>query len=98
MGAYGDRTAYDNAAHSIWLCKEIIAPVLKEVVGEYRDFSVSEIVEMIDPDIRADQIISDYHAQDRGTESTPPTEKILRYDARFTDRRREEGGKIYGAT
>lgn len=38
----------DEKCHDLFLNKEILAPILREVVEEYQDLSVTEIIELID--------------------------------------------------
>ena len=78
-----DSMTADKSIHNIWLCKEIIAPVLQRVIPEYSGYSVEQVIEMIDSDIRQSDTVSDSErpfAQDRGTEQYSVTEKLLRFD------------------
>lgn len=40
----------DKKCHDLFLNKEILAPILQEVIEEYRDLSIDEIIELIDED------------------------------------------------
>ncbi len=82
----GGRGDMDSAVHSLWMHKEILAPVLKRVVPEYMDCSVEEVISMIDADIRSDITVSDIgncKAESRGTEQYKLTEKLSRFDVRI---------------
>lgn len=54
---------YDEACKSLFQNREIIAPVLKEVVPEYKNSAVEEIIQYIDADSIEDLPVDDVSAQ-----------------------------------
>ena len=76
---------YDEACRLLFLNKEIIAPVLKAVVPEYKDCTVDEIIACIDESSIKDDPVDDVSVMAAGlpTEMTSVSEKLIRYDARF---------------
>lgn len=76
---------YDNACKALFQNREIIAPVLKEVVPEYKDFTVEEIIRYIDADSIEDVPVDDISVMaDRlPTEMESVSDKLIRYDAHF---------------
>ena len=48
IAATKDQAEYDNACKNLFKNKEILAPVLKYAIGEYKDFTVEEIIGFID--------------------------------------------------
>jgi len=74
---------YDEACKMLFLNKEIIAPVLKEVVPEYKNCTLDEIIDSIgsissdpidDVSVRVDAL---------PTEDESISDKLIRYDMRF---------------
>jgi len=87
--AYINGEEYDESSKKLFRNKEIIAPILKYVVEEYKDYSVEEIIAFIDADtVTSNKPVSDIppiyektaETVDRGTEFSSITEKIIRYD------------------
>ena len=76
---------YDEACKMLFLNKEILAPVLKQVVPEYKDCTVDEIIDCIDEASIKDDPVDDVSvmADALPTEMTSVSEKLIRYDARF---------------
>lgn len=76
---------YDEACKALFQNKEIIAPVLKEVVPEYRNSTVEEIIRFIDADSIEDIPVDDISAMaDRlSTEMDSVSDKLIRYDTHF---------------
>lgn len=65
--------------------REIIAPVLKEVVPEYKNSTVEEIIRYIDADSIRDIPVGDIPAEveQLQTEMSSPSDKLIRYDTHF---------------
>lgn len=88
---------YDNSVKLLFRNKEIIAPILKYVVPEYRDYSVEDIVRFIDADtITLEMPVNDIpidnipiDMKDQGTEFSSITEKLIRYDLHFKSKNPE---------
>ena len=76
---------YDRACKELFLNKEIIAPILKEVIPEYKNCTVEEIISLILSDSINDDSVdgSSVLAMQMQTEMNSLTDKIIRYDARF---------------
>ena len=81
--AYGSK--YDEACKRLFQNKEIIAPVLKEVVPEYRDSTVEEVIRFIDADSIEDIPVDDVSARagQLPTELGSVSDKLIRYDTHF---------------
>ena len=74
---------YDRACKAVWKHKEIMAPLLKFVIEEYKDSSIEDIIHYIDADtISEDVPVSDIPpvAIDRGTELSSLTDKVSQFD------------------
>jgi len=76
---------YDEACKALFQNKEIIAPVLKEVVPEYRNSTVEEIIRFIDGDSIKDIPVDDISARADllPTEMESVSDKLIRYDTHF---------------
>ena len=76
---------YDEACKRLFQNKEIIAPVLKEVVPEYRNCTVEEIIRSIDADTIQDIAVDDVSArvEQLPTEMESVSDKLIRYDTHF---------------
>lgn len=76
---------YDNACKKLFQNKEIIAPVLKEVVPEYKNSTVEEVIRCIDANSIQDIPVGDIPLQMEGlpTEFSAVNEKLIRYDVHF---------------
>lgn len=76
---------YDEACKNLFKNKEIIAPVLKEVVPEYRNSTVEEIIRFIDADSIKDIPVDDIsiRAEQLNTEIGSVSDKLIRYDTHF---------------
>mgnify|MGYP002860100774 CR=1 FL=1 len=88
--------SYDEAVKAVWSNKEIIAPVLKFVISEFRNYEVKDIIRFIDADTISEDIPVDDIAPtmiDRGTESSSLGEKQLFYDIRFDAKNPNLSGK-----
>ncbi len=81
---------YDNCAKKIFSNKEIMAVILKNVVNEYKELSLSEIENIIDADtISSEDCLLDVNEvkiKGIGTEMSDITEKLIRYDLHFKSR------------
>ena len=81
------RPELDAASHTIWRNKEIIAPVLREVVSEFSDASVEEICTYIDESsiLSLPGYVSDIpeRIEELNEEFKSKMEKPLRYDIHF---------------
>ena len=77
---------YDAEAKALFRNPEIIAPVLKEVVREYQGYSASEVIGFIQRDSISDEAVDDVSvmADQLETEMSSVSDKLIRYDARFT--------------
>ena len=82
-GAVG--TKYDEACKELFQNKEIIAPVLKYTVPEYKDCTVEEIIRYIDADSIEDIPVDDVSARADllPTEMESVSDKLIRYDTHF---------------
>lgn len=76
---------YDEACKSLFQNREIIAPVLKEVVPEYKNSTTEEIIRYIDADSIEDIPIDDVSvmAAQLSTEMDSVSDKLIRYDTHF---------------
>ena len=77
---------YDASCKAVWKNKEILAPLLQNVIQEYKGASVEDVIRYIDADtISEDVPVGDLPPTviDRGTEFTPLTEKPTRFDLHF---------------
>lgn len=76
---------YDNACKRLFQNREIIAPVLKEVVPEYKNSTVEEIIRYIDADSIEDIPVDDIPAGvgRLQTEIGSVRDKLIRYDTHF---------------
>ena len=80
------RQKYDAMCKAFFRYREAIAPILKEVVAEFKDCTNDEIIALIDADsISLSDTVSDLplRIKDAGTEMTSPTDKTIYYDCRF---------------
>lgn len=82
-GAVGSK--YDEACKRLFQNREIIAPVLKEVVPEYRNSTVEEVIRYIDADSIKDIPVDDIPArvEQLSTEMGSVSDKLIRYDTHF---------------
>lgn len=76
---------YDRACKRLFQNKEIIAPVLKEVVPEYKDSTIEEIIQYIDADSIEDIPVGDVPVKvgQLPTEMESVSDKLIRYDTHF---------------
>lgn len=76
---------YDAACKQLFQNREIVAPVLKEVVPEYKDSTVEEIIQYIDADSIRDNPVDDVSARiaQLPTEMESVSDKLIRYDTHF---------------
>lgn len=76
---------YDNACKRLFQNREIIAPVLKEVVPEYRNSTVEEIIRYIDAESIQDIPVDDIpvSVSQLQTELGSVSDKLIRYDTHF---------------
>ena len=81
--AFGSK--YDEACSELFRNKEIIAPVLKEVVPEYKNSTVEEVIGYIDADSIRNMPIDDVSmmAEQLTTEMKSVSDKLIRYDTHF---------------
>ncbi len=86
IDAMDGRQKYDAMCKAFFRYREAIAPILKEVVAEFKDCTNDEIISLIDADsISLSDTVSDLplRIKDAGTEMTSPTDKTIYYDCRF---------------
>lgn len=78
-GTY-DACAKENMHHP-----KLIAPILKEVVPEFRDCTIEEVIQCIVSDSICDDPVDNVSAMANTmeTEMSSVSEKLIRYDARF---------------
>lgn len=80
---------YDNLVKKMFRNKEIMAPILKMVVPEYKDCSLEEIIACMD-DIAFEEIpvsdIKSMQIKGEDTELSSIEEKVIRYDLHFKAR------------
>ena len=79
-------THYDESEKSLWRHKELIAPVLKFVVRELKDYTVDEIIGFIDnTTITREQFVSPVPetVDIVNAELSSTVEKLLRFDVKF---------------
>lgn len=76
---------YDMACKELFQNKEIIAPVLREVVPEYKGSTIEEVIRCIDADSIADIPVDDVSARagQLPTEQGSVSDKLIRYDTHF---------------
>ncbi len=76
---------YDEACKRLFQNREIIAPILKEVVPEYKNSTVEEIIRYIDADSIQDIPVDDIPARfgQLSTELESVSDKLIRYDTHF---------------
>lgn len=76
---------YDKACKRLFHNREIIAPVLKEVVPEYKNSTVEEIIHYIDADSIQDIPVEDVPARIKGmpTAMESVSDKMIVYDTHF---------------
>ena len=76
---------YDEAAKEGMHHPKLIAPILKAIVPEYKNYSCDEIVQFIVKDSITDEPIDDVStiANQLPTEMSSVSEKLIRYDSRF---------------
>ena len=80
---------YDESCKQMFRNREIIAPILKYVVEEFRDCTQEEIIRCIDADSITEEVPVDElpsKMQDLGTEMTAVFEKTIHYDVHFKAR------------
>lgn len=80
---------YDSLIKKLFRNKEIMAPILKMVVAEYKDCSLEEIIAYMD-DIALEEIpvsdIKSMQIKSDDTELSSVEEKVIRYDLHFKAR------------
>lgn len=76
---------YDKVCKELFQNKEIIAPILKEVVPEYKNSTIEEIIRYIDADSIEDMPVDDVSimADRLSTEMESVSDKLIRYDTHF---------------
>jgi len=76
---------YDEAAKENLQRPELIAPILKTIVSEYKSYSCEEIVKFIVSDSISDDAVDDVSCVVGAlpTELSSISEKVIRYDTRF---------------
>ena len=81
--AYGEK--YDAAAKQVFMHPEIIAPVLRAVVPEYRNYSTEQIIGFIIKDSINDDPVDDVSrmANQLPSEMSSVSDKLITYDSRF---------------
>ena len=80
------RQKYDAMCKAFFRYREAVAPILKEVVAEFRDCTNDEIIALIDADsISLTDTVSalPLRIRDAGTEMASPTDMKIYYDCRF---------------
>lgn len=86
-GINGER--YDESCKAVFRNREIMAPILKFVVEEFKDCTLEEIIQCIDADsITEKQAVNELPAtmNDMGTEMSAVFEKTIYYDIHFRAR------------
>ena len=86
VAATKDQAEYDEACKNLFKNKEILAPVLKYAIEEYKDYTVEDIIGFIDGvsisiDTPADDTSVMVDASD--TEMASISDKLIRYDVRL---------------
>lgn len=77
---------YDESCKEVFKNREVIAPILKYVVAEFKNCTQEEIIQCIDADSIKEEIpVEDLppEVKDQGTEMTAVFEKSIRYDIHF---------------
>lgn len=77
---------YDESCKEVFKNREVIAPILKYVVSEFKDCTQEEIIRCIDADsIREEIPVGDLppEVKDQGTEMEAVFERSIRYDIHF---------------
>ena len=86
IAATKDQAEYDNACKNLFKNKEILAPVLKYAILEYKDYTVEEIIGFIDGvSISIDTPVDDVSVMvdPSDTEMASLSDKLIRYDVRL---------------
>ncbi len=86
IAATKDQAEYDNACKNLFKNKEILAPVLKYAIVEYKDYTVEEIIGFIDGvSISIDTPVDDVSVMvdPSDTEMASLSDKLIRYDVRL---------------
>lgn len=79
------REKYDEAVKENMHFPKLIAPILKAVVPEYKEYSVDDVIGFIIKDSITDDAVDDVSviAGQMETEMSSVSEKLIRYDSRF---------------
>lgn len=86
IAATKDQAEYDKACKNLFKNKEILAPVLKYAIVEYKDYTVEEIIGFIDGvSISIDTPVDDVSVMvdPSDTEMASLSDKLIRYDVRL---------------
>ena len=86
IAATKDQAEYDKACKNLFKNKEILAPVLKYAIVEYKDYTVEEIIGFIDGvSISIDTPVDDVSVMvdPSDTEMASLSDKFIRYDVRL---------------
>ena len=76
---------YDEVVKENMHFPKLIAPILKAVVPEYKEYSIDDVVEFIIKDSITDDAVDEVSviAGQMDTEMSSVSEKLIRYDSRF---------------
>ena len=79
---------YDETCRMLFLNKEIVAPILKEVVPEYQGRNIDEVLACIDGELICSDPVDDVSVRVNAlpTEMSSVSDKLIRYDSRFLAR------------
>lgn len=79
------REKYDEVVKENLHFPKLIAPILRAVVPEYKEYSVDDVVGFIIKDSITDDAVDDVSVivAQMGTEMSSVSEKLIRYDSRF---------------
>ena len=74
---------YDNACKELMLNKEILAPILQNVVSEFKDCTITEVIECIDAASICSVPVDDISIIAERSELSSLSGKLVIFDARF---------------
>lgn len=78
-----DETKYDNQCKKLFSNKEIIAPILHFVLPEFKNLSISEIIDCIDKVSNITHVSDNIQIPLDNVEQTSITEHLITYDIHF---------------
>ena len=77
---------YDRACKTLMLNKEILAPILKNVVPEFKDCTIAEVIDCIDATSITSDPVDDISVLAERSEMSSLSDKLVVFDAHFRTR------------